>query len=94
MQYLSLTQKGLKTVFDEAVIAILLPRNTKGKKIRMGARWINCCLITRETPSVAKEMVCFFSESIQNAAAIPRLLINKQIKNLKKENENSVLCTL
>ncbi|AWP14402.1 putative rho-related GTP-binding protein RhoQ [Scophthalmus maximus] len=44
---LSLTQKGLKTVFDEAIIAILAPKRKKGTlKRRLGPRCINCCLIT------------------------------------------------
>uniref|UniRef100_A0A2I3TAN8 Ras homolog family member Q n=1 Tax=Pan troglodytes TaxID=9598 RepID=A0A2I3TAN8_PANTR len=41
----ALTQKGLKTVFDEAVIAILTPKKHTVKK-RIGSRCINCCLIT------------------------------------------------
>lgn len=43
----ALTQKGLKTVFDEAIIAILAPKKKKGAlKRRLGPRCINCCLIT------------------------------------------------
>ncbi|CDQ68714.1 unnamed protein product [Oncorhynchus mykiss] len=43
----ALTQKGLKTVFDEAIIAILTPKRKKGAlKRRLGPRCINCCLIT------------------------------------------------
>ncbi|XP_015249205.1 PREDICTED: rho-related GTP-binding protein RhoQ isoform X2 [Cyprinodon variegatus] len=43
----ALTQKGLKTVFDEAIIAILAPKRKKGSlKRRLGPRCINCCLIT------------------------------------------------
>lgn len=43
----ALTQKGLKTVFDEAIIAILTPKKKKGAlKRRLGPRCINCCLIT------------------------------------------------
>lgn len=43
----ALTQKGLKTVFDEAIIAILTPKRKKGTlKRRLGPRCINCCLIT------------------------------------------------
>ncbi|KAF7221507.1 rho-related GTP-binding protein RhoQ [Nothobranchius furzeri] len=43
----ALTQKGLKTVFDEAIIAILAPKRKKGAlKRRLGPRCINCCLIT------------------------------------------------
>ncbi|XP_034408415.1 rho-related GTP-binding protein RhoQ, partial [Cyclopterus lumpus] len=43
----ALTQKGLKTVFDEAIIAILTPKKKKGSlKRRLGPRCINCCLIT------------------------------------------------
>uniref|UniRef100_A0A8C4J5F1 Ras homolog family member Q n=1 Tax=Dromaius novaehollandiae TaxID=8790 RepID=A0A8C4J5F1_DRONO len=41
----ALTQKGLKTVFDEAIIAILTPKKHTVKK-RIGSRCINCCLIT------------------------------------------------
>ncbi|XP_039594141.1 rho-related GTP-binding protein RhoQ isoform X2 [Erpetoichthys calabaricus] len=41
----ALTQKGLKTVFDEAIIAILTPKRNALKK-RLGSRCINCCLIT------------------------------------------------
>ncbi|EGW14329.1 Rho-related GTP-binding protein RhoQ [Cricetulus griseus] len=41
----ALTQKGLKTVFDEAIIAILTPKKHAVKK-RIGSRCINCCLIT------------------------------------------------
>ncbi|KAA8584061.1 hypothetical protein FQN60_015269, partial [Etheostoma spectabile] len=42
----ALTQKGLKTVFDEAIIAILTPKKKKGAlKRRLGPRCINCCLI-------------------------------------------------
>ncbi|KAM6462899.1 rho-related GTP-binding protein RhoQ isoform X2 [Python bivittatus] len=41
----ALTQKGLKTVFDEAIIAILTPKKHTMKK-RIGSRCINCCLIT------------------------------------------------
>lgn len=44
----ALTQKGLKTVFDEAIIAILTPKKHTVKK-RIGSRCINCCLITWET---------------------------------------------
>ncbi|KAK2509115.1 hypothetical protein MC885_006313, partial [Smutsia gigantea] len=40
----ALTQKGLKTVFDEAIIAILTPKKHTVKK-RIGSRCINCCLI-------------------------------------------------
>ncbi|KAL3972370.1 sterol 12-alpha-hydroxylase [Sarotherodon galilaeus] len=40
-------EKGLKTVFDEAIIAILTPKRKKGSlKRRLGPRCINCCLIT------------------------------------------------
>ncbi|MEQ2187676.1 hypothetical protein GOODEAATRI_007024, partial [Goodea atripinnis] len=43
----ALTQKGLKTVFDEAIIAILAPKRKKGSlKRSLGPRCINCCLIT------------------------------------------------
>uniref|UniRef100_A0AAV2JL21 Rho-related GTP-binding protein RhoQ n=1 Tax=Knipowitschia caucasica TaxID=637954 RepID=A0AAV2JL21_KNICA len=43
----ALTQKGLKTVFDEAIIAILTPkRKNAALKRRLGPRCINCCLIT------------------------------------------------
>ncbi|XP_054654646.1 rho-related GTP-binding protein RhoQ [Dunckerocampus dactyliophorus] len=43
----ALTQKGLKTVFDEAIIAILAPKRKKGAlKRRLGPHCINCCLIT------------------------------------------------
>eukprot|EP00062_Callorhinchus_milii_P011959 gi/632958556/ref/XP_007895103.1/ PREDICTED: rho-related GTP-binding protein RhoQ [Callorhinchus milii] len=41
----ALTQKGLKTVFDEAIIAILTPKKNVLKK-RLGSRCINCCMIT------------------------------------------------
>lgn len=41
----ALTQKGLKTVFDEAIIAILAPKKGVLKR-RLGPRCINCCLIT------------------------------------------------
>uniref|UniRef100_A0A8I3WPI6 Ras homolog family member Q n=1 Tax=Callithrix jacchus TaxID=9483 RepID=A0A8I3WPI6_CALJA len=41
----ALTPKGLKTVFDEAIIAILTPKKHTVKK-RIGSRCINCCLIT------------------------------------------------
>ncbi len=41
----ALTQKGLKTVFDEAIIAILAPKKGALKR-RLGPRCINCCLIT------------------------------------------------
>ncbi|XP_054539571.2 rho-related GTP-binding protein RhoQ-like, partial [Pan troglodytes] len=41
----ALTQKGLKTVFDEAIIAILTPKKHTVKE-RIGSRCINCCLIT------------------------------------------------
>uniref|UniRef100_A0A2K6PPW9 Ras homolog family member Q n=1 Tax=Rhinopithecus roxellana TaxID=61622 RepID=A0A2K6PPW9_RHIRO len=41
----ALTQKGLKTVFDEAIIAIFTPKKHTVKK-RIGSRCINCCLIT------------------------------------------------
>ncbi|XP_034283533.1 rho-related GTP-binding protein RhoQ isoform X1 [Pantherophis guttatus] len=41
----ALTQKGLKIVFDEAIIAILTPKKHTMKK-RIGSRCINCCLIT------------------------------------------------
>ncbi|XP_010153506.1 PREDICTED: rho-related GTP-binding protein RhoQ-like [Eurypyga helias] len=41
----ALTQKGLKAVFDEAIIAILTPKKHTVKK-RIGSRCINCCLIT------------------------------------------------
>ncbi|KAJ8418493.1 hypothetical protein AAFF_G00142020 [Aldrovandia affinis] len=41
----ALTQKGLKTVFDEAIIAILTPKKSALKR-RLGSRCINCCLIT------------------------------------------------
>ncbi|XP_006014816.3 rho-related GTP-binding protein RhoQ [Alligator sinensis] len=41
----ALTQKGLKSVFDEAIIAILTPKKHTVKK-RIGSRCINCCLIT------------------------------------------------
>ncbi|EHB09280.1 Rho-related GTP-binding protein RhoQ [Heterocephalus glaber] len=41
----ALTQKGLKTVFDEAIIAILTPKRHTVKK-RIGSRCINRCLIT------------------------------------------------
>lgn len=44
----ALTQKGLKTVFDEAIIAILTPKKHTVKK-RIGSRCINCCLITWDT---------------------------------------------
>ncbi|KAI3362595.1 hypothetical protein L3Q82_001682 [Scortum barcoo] len=45
----ALTQKGLKTVFDEAIIAILAPKKKKGAlKRRLGPRCINCCLITSQ----------------------------------------------
>lgn len=45
MECSALTQKGLKTVFDEAIIAILTPKKHTVKK-RIGSRCINCCLIT------------------------------------------------
>ncbi|XP_032626113.1 rho-related GTP-binding protein RhoQ [Chelonoidis abingdonii] len=38
-------RKRLKTVFDEAIIAILTPKKHTVKK-RIGSRCINCCLIT------------------------------------------------
>ncbi|TRY91246.1 hypothetical protein DNTS_000560, partial [Danionella cerebrum] len=38
-------EKGLKTVFDEAIIAILAPKKGTLKR-RLGPRCINCCLIT------------------------------------------------
>ncbi|MEE6474175.1 hypothetical protein FKM82_010300 [Ascaphus truei] len=41
----ALTQKGLKAVFDESIIAILTPKKNTMKK-RIGSRCINCCLIT------------------------------------------------
>uniref|UniRef100_A0A2K5HM08 Ras homolog family member Q n=1 Tax=Colobus angolensis palliatus TaxID=336983 RepID=A0A2K5HM08_COLAP len=41
----ALTQKGSKTVFDEAIIAIFTPDKHTVKK-RIGSRCINCCLIT------------------------------------------------
>ncbi|MGH0147372.1 UNVERIFIED_CONTAM: hypothetical protein FKN15_067439 [Acipenser sinensis] len=41
----ALTQKGLKAVFDEAIIAILTPKKNALKK-RLGSTCINCCLIT------------------------------------------------
>ncbi|MBN3286376.1 UNVERIFIED_CONTAM: hypothetical protein FKN15_047250 [Acipenser sinensis] len=45
MECSALTQKGLKTVFDEAIIAILTPKKNALKK-RLGSTCINCCLIT------------------------------------------------
>ncbi len=48
----ALTQKGLKTVFDEAIIAILAPKKGALKR-RLGPRCINCCLITWYTSSRA-----------------------------------------
>ncbi|KAF6714583.1 Rho-related GTP-binding protein RhoQ [Oryzias melastigma] len=43
----ALTQKGLKTVFDEAIITILTPKRKRGSlKRRLAPRRINCCLIT------------------------------------------------
>ncbi|KAM4043650.1 rho-related GTP-binding protein RhoQ [Anomaloglossus baeobatrachus] len=41
----ALTQKGLKAVFDESIIAILTPKKNAMKK-RIGSRCISCCLIT------------------------------------------------
>ncbi|XP_072565823.1 rho-related GTP-binding protein RhoQ isoform X2 [Paramormyrops kingsleyae] len=41
----ALTQKGLKAVFDEAIIAILAPKKGVLKR-RLGSRCISCCLIT------------------------------------------------
>ena len=41
----ALTQKGLKTVFNKAIIDILTPKKHVVKK-RIGSRCINCCLIT------------------------------------------------
>lgn len=52
----ALTQKGLKTVFDEAIIAILTPKKHTVKK-RIGSRCINCCLITWEPSSMANAEV-------------------------------------
>ncbi|KAG9346287.1 hypothetical protein JZ751_008112 [Albula glossodonta] len=41
----ALTQKGLKTVFDEAIIAILAPKKGAMKR-RLGPHCISCCMIT------------------------------------------------
>ncbi|KAL4612975.1 rho-related GTP-binding protein RhoQ-like [Arapaima gigas] len=41
----ALTQKGLKTVFDEAIIAILAPKR-RALKRRLVPHCIGCCLIT------------------------------------------------
>lgn len=45
VEWSALTQKGLKTVFNKATIAILTPKKHVFKK-RIGSRYINCCLIT------------------------------------------------
>uniref|UniRef100_A0A671E3F8 Uncharacterized protein n=1 Tax=Rhinolophus ferrumequinum TaxID=59479 RepID=A0A671E3F8_RHIFE len=52
MQCSFLTRKGLETVSDKAIIAILTPKKhtvkkqtNKQTKKRMGSRWINCCSI-------------------------------------------------
>lgn len=60
----ALTQKGLKTVFDEAIIAILTPKKHTVKK-RIGSRCINCCLITWETSLVAKGTVHFSQKAFE-----------------------------
>ncbi|XP_030626300.1 rho-related GTP-binding protein RhoQ-like [Chanos chanos] len=43
----ALTQKGLKNVFDEAIIAILAPKKRRSvEKRRLGLCCLDCCLIT------------------------------------------------
>lgn len=72
MECSALTQKGLKTVFDEAIIAILTPKKHTVKK-RIGSRCINCCLDS-ETSSVAKETVHFSQKAYEMLQLYPDLL--------------------
>lgn len=77
MLFCALTQKGLKTVFGDAIETILTLKKYTVEKI--GSRCRNGCLVLWETSLLAKEIVYFSGQAYEMLQVIPRPLINNEV---------------